>query len=285
MQNQRPEDWSLVIEPQHSWFSFNLKELWRYKDLIWLFVLRDFKAQYKQTILGPVWHLLQPVFTTIMFLVVFTKIANINTGSVPPVLFYLSGITIWNFFSTTMVANSNTFISNASIFGKVYFPRIILPLSTMLSNFFRFGIQLILLFSVIAFYFLAKDYNAFSLKWFGLIPLAFLMGLLGLGLGIFFSSLTTKYRDLAVLLSFAVQLLMYATPVAYPLASVTNPTLQTVLKANPLSPIVENFRALLFGSPAFDWAGLAYSVLFTAVVCIAGLMLFQQTEKSFMDTV
>lgn len=282
---QQADKWDLVIEPQTSWFSFNFSEVRRYKDLLWLFVLRDFKAQYKQTILGPVWHFLQPIFTTLMFLVVFTKIANINTGPVPPVLFYLSGITIWNFFSGTFLANSNTFISNASIFGKVYFPRIILPLSVMVSSMIRFAIQFLLFIAVALFWLAAKGYNAFHISWLALPALVIIMGFMALGIGILFSSLTTKYRDLAVLLSFAIQLLMYATPIAYPLSEVKNATLLTILKINPLTPVVENFRSLLFGSPAFDYTGLLYSILFTVFICFAGLIFFQQTEKSFMDTV
>ena len=242
-------------------------------------------AQYKQTILGPLWHFIQPVFTTIVFLLVFGKIANIPTDGIEPVLFYMSGISIWNYFSACLTTTSNTFIANAGIFGKVYFPRLVIPLSTVLSNIVKFGIQFLLLFCVIMYYAMQKGNFHFGLSWL-LIPLLILMMAgLGLGLGIIISSLTTKYRDLNVLIGFAVQLLMYATPVAYPLSFLKGKSYAAWIAWNPLSPIVEAFRYALFGRGTVDTAGLLYSGFFVVFVLLIGLTVFSKVEKTFMDTV
>ena len=279
------QDWDLTIEPQSSWFALNLREVWKYRDLLVLFVRRDFVASFKQTILGPLWHLIQPMLTTIMFLFVFSKVAKIPTDGIPPVLFYMSGISIWNYFSSCLLGTSNTFVANAGIFGKVYFPRLVIPLSTIASNLVKLGIQLALLMVVLVYYL----FHGFTvhISWsMLLIPLiVLLMALLGLGLGIIFSSLTTKYRDFSVLLGFGMQLFMYATPIAYPMSYLQNKSYQWILKVNPLTSIVELFRYALFGSGVFTWQSILYSVLFTIVVLFLGIALFNRVEKTFIDTV
>lgn len=279
------EHWDQVIEPKGKLFDLNLKEVWRYRDLLWLFVKRDFIAQYKQTILGPLWHFIQPVFTTIMFLFVFGTIANIPTDGIEPVLFYMSGIAIWNYFSACLTATSNTFVANAGIFGKVYFPRLVLPLSTVVSNMVKFGIQFLLLIAVIIFYAIKTGQFYFGTSWLLIPVLMLMMAGLGLGMGIIISSLTTKYRDLSILLGFAVQLLMYATPVAYPLSYLQGKSYAQWVAWNPLSPIVEAFRYALFGTGTIHQTGLIYSTVFIVIVLVSGILIFNKVEKSFMDTV
>ena len=285
--NRRQEDdeWDIVIKPKSALLDINFKALWEYRDLLWLFVKRDFTAQYKQTILGPLWHFIQPVFTTIVFLMVFGKIANIPTDGIEPVLFYMSGITIWNYFSSCLSATSNTFVANASIFGKVYFPRLIIPLSTVMSNMVKFGIQFILLLAAMT-YFSGKGGGFhFGLSWLLIPLLVIMMAGLGLGLGVIISSLTTKYRDFTVLIGFAVQLLMYATPIAYPLSFLKGKSYASWIAWNPLTPIVEAFRYALFGIGTIDIAGLFYSGGFIIVVVFIGLLIFSKVERTFMDTV
>lgn len=246
---------------------------------------RDFTAQYKQTVLGPLWHLIQPVFTALVFLLVFGRIANIPTDGIQPILFYMSGICIWNYFSACLTATSNTFVANAGIFGKVYFPRLVIPLSTVASNIVKFGIQFLLLLGVMMYFGIRHETFHFGKSWL-LIPLLILMmGGLGLGLGIIISSLTTKYRDFTVLIGFAVQLLMYATPVAYPLSFLKGKSFATWISWNPLTPIVEGFRYSLFGSGSIDSGGLLYSMGFVIVVLFLGVVVFSRVEKTFMDTV
>ena len=225
--NDTTEQWDLEIKPQSSLFDLKLKEVWRYRDLMLLFVRRDFVAQYKQTILGPVWHIIQPVLTTIMFLLIFGKIANIPTDGIEPVLFYMSGITIWNYFASCLTSTSNTFVANAGIFGKVYFPRLVLPLSVVISNMARFGIQFGILLLGMFWYALFRHVPIqFGVNWLLIPLLVFIMAGIGLGLGIIISALTTKYRDFTVLTRFAVQLIMYATPVVYPLSFLKKNLLQ-----------------------------------------------------------
>ncbi|MDB5191555.1 MAG: transporter permease [Segetibacter sp.] len=279
------DNWDLIIEPKSKLFEFQLKEVWKYRDLLFLFVRRDFVSQYKQTILGPLWHLIQPLFTTLMFLLVFGQIANITTDGIHPILFYMSGITIWNYFSSCLNATSNTFVANAGIFGKVYFPRLVLPLSSVFSNIIKFAIQFALLVLMMVYFkLIGTDIN---LNWtLGILPvLVIMMAALGLGLGIIISSLTTKYRDLTFLIGFAVQLLMYATPIAYPLSFLQNKSYVAWIKWNPLSPIVESFRYALFGSGTFSPSGLLYSGAFILVTLVIGLIFFNKVEKSFMDTI
>jgi lipopolysaccharide transport system permease protein len=247
------EGWTEVIEPKRSLLDVNLKELWRYRDLIMLFVRRDFVSVYKQTVLGPLWLFIQPLFTTITFYFVFSKIAKIPTDNVDPILFYLSGITLWNYFSDCFSKTSNTFVANAGIFGKVYFPRLATPISIVISSLIKLG-------------------------------LIILMAIMGLGLGIIFSALTTKYRDLSFLLTFGIQLLMYATPIIYPL-SYTSGKLHKILSYNPLTPIIENFRYAFFGIGQLDIQGLIYTSVFSISVLILGVIIFNRVEKNFMDTV
>jgi len=278
-------DWDLIIEPKTSLFDLRLKEVWKYRDLLVLFVRRDFVAAYKQTILGPVWHFIQPIFTTIMFTLVFGKIAGIPTDGIPSVLFYMSGITIWNYFSACLTSTSNTFLSNAGIFGKVYFPRLISPLSTVTSNLVKFGIQFLLLLAFMIYFGIADGNFHFGVSWLLIPVLVIMMAMMGLGLGIIISSMTTKYRDLNILLGFGVQLLMYATPVAYPMSFLKSKSYAAWIQWNPLSPIVEMFRYSLFGEGTFDGWHLLYSFGFIVIVLFIGLLMFNKVEKTFMDTV
>jgi lipopolysaccharide transport system permease protein len=284
--NDTSKHWDLEIKPKASFFDLNLKEVWRYRDLMMLFVRRDFVAQYKQTILGPLWHIIQPVLTTIMFLLVFGKIANIPTDGIEPILFYMSGITIWNYFSTCLTATSNTFVANAHIFGKVYFPRLVLPLSIVMSNIVKLGIQFGILFLAMVWFAVFRDVPInFGVNWLLIPVLVIIMAGIGLGLGIIISSLTTKYRDFTVLISFAVQLLMYATPVVYPLSFLKGKSFAVVIEWNPLSPIVEGFRYALFQTGSFSLLSLGYSVAFMVVVMLIGAVYFSKVERRFMDTV
>lgn len=279
------EHWDLVIKPKSNLLDINLKEVWQYRDLLWMFIKRDFAAQYKQTLLGPLWHFIQPLFTTLVFVVVFSKIAAISTDGLPPLLFYLSGITIWNYFSSCLISTSNTFVANAYIFGKVYFPRLVMPISVVLSNMVKFGIQMLLLLLVMLWY-AVKGSTIHIWATVLFIPiLLIMMAGMGLGLGIIISSLTTKYRDFTVLVTFGVQLLMYATPVVYPMSVVENVQLKFWLSINPLTPMVEAFRYALLGVGTFDTVQLLYSALFIIIVLLLGLLLFGKVEKTFMDTV
>jgi lipopolysaccharide transport system permease protein len=279
------EYWDEIIEPSAKLFDLRLKEVWRYRDLLILFVKRDFAAQYKQTVLGPLWHLVQPIFTTLVFLMVFHGIANISTDGIDAVLFYMSGITIWNYFSSCLTATSNTFVANAGIFGKVYFPRLVIPLSTVLSNIIKFGIQFFLL--LIAMIWIGtRDHNFyFGLSWLLIPLLVIMMAGLGLGLGIIISSLTTKYRDFTVLIGFAVQLLMYATPIAYPLSFLKGKSYVWLIQYNPLTPIVEAFRYSLLGKGSFEPMHLLYAGIFIIATLFLGMLIFNKVERSFMDTV
>jgi lipopolysaccharide transport system permease protein len=283
--NDTTEHWDLEIKPKASLLDLNLHEVWRYRDLLWLFVKRDFAAQYKQTILGPVWHFIQPIFTTIMFLFIFGKIANIPTDGIEAVPFYMSGIAIWNYFSSCLTATSNTFVANAAIFGKVYFPRLVIPLSTVMSNMVRFGIQFLLLLAVMGWYGIKTNSFHIGFSWLLIPVLVFMMAALGLGLGIIISALTTKYRDFTVLIGFAVQLLMYATPVAYPMSFLRDKSYGAWVAWNPLSPIIETFRYALFGTNTLDTAGLLYSAGVIAVMLVVGMLIFSKVERTFMDTV
>lgn len=280
------ESWTEVISPKAHLFDIRLKELWHYRDLIFLFVRRDMIAQYRQTILGPLWYIIQPALTTTMFLIVFNRIARISTGDLPPVMFYMCGISIWNYFASCLNATSGTFVANAGIFGKVYFPRLVTPLSIVISNLARFGIQFGLLLAVTLWYHFTGQYQ-FTPGWHNLlIPvIAIVMALFGLGLGIIISSLTTKYRDLTVLIGFGVQLLMYVTPVAYPLSFLEKSSYKVFIQWNPLSSLVEGFRYAVYGSGSFDGAMFLYSISCTLLILVTGIMIFSKVERSFMDTV
>ena len=279
------EHWDLILEPKAAFFDIQLKEVWKYRDLLWLFVKRDFSAQYKQTILGPLWHFIQPIFTTIVFLLVFGKIANIPTDGIQPVLFYMSGISIWNYFSACLTATSNTFVANAGIFGKVYFPRLVIPLSTVMSNIVKFAIQFVLLLAVMSWYGIKTGHFHFGASWLLIPLLVIMMAGIGLGLGIIISSLTTKYRDFNVLIGFAVQLLMYATPVAYPMSYLKGKSFAAWIAWNPLTPIVEAFRFALFGTGNINTMALVYSAGVIAVLLFVGLLVFSKVERTFIDTV
>jgi lipopolysaccharide transport system permease protein len=279
------EQWDLIIRPKSNLFDINLKEVWHYRDLLWMFIKRDFAAQYKQTILGPLWHFIQPLFTTLVFVVVFSKIAAISTDGLPPLLFYLSGITIWNYFSSCLIATSSTFVSNSYIFGKVYFPRLVMPISVVLSNMVKFCIQLLLVIGVMIWYALNGVSFQLSATLLYIPMLLVMMAGMGLGLGIIISSFTTKYRDFTVLVTFGVQLLMYATPVVYPMSAVNSQNLKFWLSINPLAPIIEAFRFALLGTGSFESLQLLYSAIFICVVMIVGLLMFGKVEKTFMDTV
>lgn len=273
------------ISARSNLFNVRIREVWRYRDLILLFVRRDFVAQYKQTILGPLWLVLQPLLTTLTFYIIFSKIAKIPTGGVDPILFYLSGITLWNYFSDCLTKTSNTFVANAGIFGKVYFPRLVIPLSVILSNLIKFGIQCMLLVLVFIVQSMRNDltFNGNWALW--ILPLFILiMALMGLGLGLIFSALTVKYRDLSYLLTFSVQLLMYATPILYPLTFAQG-TFRNVIAFNPLTELFESFRYGLFSIGAINGTGIIYTVSFTLVVLILGIFVFNRVERSFMDTV
>ena len=278
------QDWTEVIEPRTRLLDLGLRNVWRYRDLVLLFVRRDFISTYKQTILGPIWFFIQPLLTTITYMIVFGGIANISTDGLPQLPFYLAGVTIWNYFAQTLTTVSTVFTANAAIFGKVYFPRLTMPLSIVLSNLIRFGIQFGLFLAVWAYYLITQDSlhpNLYIL----LTPvLLVLMGLLSLGLGMIFSAMTTKYRDLAMLLAFGVQLLMYATPVIYPLSRLPA-AYRPYIMANPLSPIVETFRFAFLGTGSFSWLHLGYSALVTLVMLLVGTVVFNKIEKTFTDTV
>jgi lipopolysaccharide transport system permease protein len=279
------EKWTEIISPKRSLLDINLKELWRYRDLIMLFVRRDFVSQYKQTILGPIWLFIQPLFTTLTFFFVFNQIAKIPTDNIDPILFYLSGITLWNYFSDCFNKTSNTFVANAGIFGKVYFPRLATPISIVFSNLIKLGIQVLLFLAVMGYQIIFKGAEVNINLHILILPfLIILMAVMGLGLGIIFSALTTKYRDLSFLLAFGIQLLMYATPIIYPL-SYTSGKLHTLISMNPLTPIMESFRYAFFSIGSFDWSGLAYTSIFSFGVLFLGIIIFNQVEKSFMDTV
>jgi lipopolysaccharide transport system permease protein len=281
---EEQENWTEIIQPRTNLFDLGLADVWRYRDLVMLFVRRDFVSTYKQTILGPIWFFIQPLLTTLTFIIIFGRVAQLSTDGLPMMVFYLAGITVWNYFSTTLTATSTVFTTNAAIFGKVYFPRLTLPLSIVISNLIRFGIQF-LLFFVVWLYYLLIGNNIQPNTYIILTPiLILLMGLLSLGLGMIFSALTTKYRDLAMLLTFGVQLLMYATPVIYPLSSIPEQYKWLIL-ANPMSSIIETFRYSFLGSGTFSWGYLGYSVVVTLVILFLGTVIFNKVQKSFTDTV
>ena len=282
--NNQQHDWS--IEPQNSLFDLKLKDTWAYRDLLWLLVRRDFVSFYKQTILGPLWFFIQPIFTTIIFTFVFGQMAKISTDGLPQPLFYMAGITAWNYFADCLTKTSTVFKDNANIFGKVYFPRLIMPLSIVVSNLVRFGVQFLLFLMVMGYYyFIAKQ--DFSVTWaISLFPLVvILMALLGLGLGMLISAMTTKYRDLAFLVTFGVQLLMYATTVIYPLSTIIKKPLGWIVAYNPMTPLIETFRYGFLGNGTFSWSALGYTTAITLGILLAGIVVFNKVEKNFVDTV
>lgn len=279
------ETWDLEIKPKTGLLQLNLAEVWRYRDLIVLFVRRDFVAQYKQTILGPIWFVLQPILTTMMFLVIFTRVARLPTDGINPIVFYMSGVTIWTYFSACLTSTSNTFLSNAGIFGKVYFPRLVTPVSLIISNLIRFGIQFCLLLGTMTWFSFKGFPVTVTIYWLFIPVLLLIFAGMALGIGIIVSSLTTKYRDFSVLVGFGMQLLMYATPIVYPISFLQTKGFGWAIEINPLSPLVEAYRFVLFGKGTFTMEGLLYSFSFSAVILFLGMVFFNRVEKTFMDTV
>jgi len=279
------ESWDMIIQPQRSLLDLRLGELWRYKDLVMLFVRRDFVAVYKQTILGPLWYLIQPLLTTITFTVIFGNIASLPTDGLPQFLFYMSGTVVWSYFAACLTKTSETFVQNANLFGKVYFPRMAVPVSILISNLITFVIQFVLFLVFIPYFAWQGSDIRLNWLWIALSPvLILMMAGLGLGFGIIVSSLTTKYRDLRFLVQFGVQLLMYATPVIYPVSSIPAQW-QWVIQINPMSPIVEAFRYAFLGAGTVNIGLLLYSFGFMLVVVFMGAVIFNRVEQTFMDTV
>jgi lipopolysaccharide transport system permease protein len=281
----KEEHWDLVIEPHNRLFDLKLREVWRYRDLLLLFVKRDFVAQYRQTILGPLWHFINPIFTTLTYTIIFGNVAQLSTDGTPKLVFYMSGVTLWNFFSTTMTTTGSTFIANAGIFGKVYFPRLIMPLSNVLSKMIAFFIQLGLLLCFVGYYKIQGMLDGMS--WINIVYLPLVLLIIsgfGLGIGIIISSLTTKYRDLNVLIGFGINLLMYATPVIYPLSAIPE-KYRNLIAWNPITPIMEFFRYMFTGTGTYTPFTLLYSACMMCLLLFIGLLLFNKVEKTFMDTV
>ena len=291
MSQNNQEKWTTVIKPRNKLFEVNLKEIWDYRDLLMLFVKRDIITSYKQTILGPLWWIIQPAMTVFMYMVVFGGIAGIPTDGIPQPLFYLSGVCMWQYFSTCLGSTSSTFTGNAGLFGKVYFPRLIMPLEKVISNLVRFGIQLGLFIAVYIF-FTVKGVAPVPNWYLLLFPLlVVMMAGLALGFGILISSMTTKYRDLSILFGFIVQLWMYATPIVYPLSQVKGKTaagfdLYTLMHYNPVTPVLETFKyGALSAGEFIGWGWLAYSFGFMLVLLALGVLIFNKVQRSFMDTV
>jgi lipopolysaccharide transport system permease protein len=286
--SSKNENWLYTISPKKKVIDLNLKEIWQYRDLLILFVKRNVITVYKQTILGPLWFLIQPLFTSIIFTLVFNNLGQIKTGDVPPFLFNMAGITAWNYFKECLNGTSNTFVKNQGIFGKVYFPRVIMPLTVVISNLLKFGIQLGI-FVCFFIYFYLNGSNIQVNYTLALLPVyVLIMALLGLGFGMIFSSLTTKYRDLTVLIGFGVSLLMYLSAVPYPLSEAKNkfPNYVTVfVEYNPLTQVIEGFRYSLLNIGMFNWNKLIYTLIFGILIVLVGLILFNRTEKKFIDTV
>lgn len=279
------EKYRMVITPHQKLWSVDFKEIWRYRDLIELFVRRNIVVQYKQTILGPLWYIIQPLLTVIMNMVVFGGIAKMSTDGVPQAIFYMAGNVCWFYFSDCLNQTSSTFTANQAMFGKVYFPRLVVPIATVLSNLLRFGIQIGLFVAFYLYFFLSG--SDICPNWAILLVPVFVLMIagLGLGFGILVSSMTTKYRDLTILFTFIVQLWMYATPIVYPISMVTNETLRTIIMANPMTSIIEAFKYATLGQGYFSWLALGYSFAFMTILLIFGVVVFNKVQRSFMDTV
>jgi lipopolysaccharide transport system permease protein len=284
----KDESWLYVISSKKRLIDFNFKEIWQYKDLLFLFVKRNVITVYKQTILGPLWYLIQPLFTSVIFTVIFNDLAEIPTGAAPAFLFNLAGITSWNYFKECFVGTSNTFVSNQAIFGKVYFPRVIVPMSTVISNLIKYGIQILVFVGFYLYYVFVQGKPIqpdFALLLFPVLVVV--MGLLGLGFGMIISSMTTKYRDMTFLVNFGVQLLMYASAVMYPVSFFKTklPSLSWLVEYNPMTTVIETFRFMAFGVGDYSVEKLIYAVVFSIVIFLIGLVVFNKTEKSFIDTI
>ena len=284
---QENEHWDIVIQPDKKLFSLDLQEVWRYRDLLVMYVKRDIVTMYKQTILGPLWYIIQPLFTTIMFMFVFGGIAGISTDGLPQPLFYMAGILCWNYFSECLTKCSETFNANQQIFGKVYFPRLVVPFSITLSSLLKMVIQFVLFIAIYIFY-ICSGYTP-NITWYILlVPLLVVMlAGLGLGFGLIISSMTTKYRDLRFMISFGVQLWMYITPVIYPLSILKQnyPNYVWAIVANPLTSIIETFKLAFLGQGTFEWSYLLYSIIFTIIVMFLGMLTFNKVQRSFMDVI
>lgn len=283
--SQNNEIWDIEISPKASFFKVDFKEIWRFRDLMSLFIKRDIVSVYKQTILGPLWFFIQPLLTTLVFTIIFGNIAKISTDGKPAILFYLSGIVLWTYFSEAITSTASTFTTNASIFGKVYFPRIIMPLSKVLSNMLKLAIQMLLLVGVYCYLLITHKVNFNISSSIFLLPVLLIIIInLGMGLGMIVSSLTTKYKDLNFLLTFGVQLLMYASPVIYSVESIKESAYYKFIAYNPISPVIETFRSSILGGNT-DYKMLIYSFVVSVVILIAGFFIFNNTEKTFIDTV
>ena len=287
MQNNSEQEWSSEIKPKTSFFALNLGEVWAYKDLLFIFVQRDITTVYKQTILGPLWFFIQPLFTTITFTLIFNKMAGIDTGAIPPFLFNMSGIVVWGYFTSCLSSTSDTFKANAAIFGKVYFPRLIVPMSIVISNIFKFLIQLLIFLVFYVYFYLQGAPLSFNFMTPFFPILIILMGILGLGLGMLISSVVTKYRDFSQLIGFGVQLLMYISAVMYPIALIQDriPQYAGWIKYNPLAYFIETARYMMLNTGSVSVKGLLYATVAVVVIFFMGLIMFNKTEKSFIDTV
>lgn len=273
------------ISSKHKWFDLKLKEVWQYKDLIWLFTKRSFVVKYKQTILGPAWLFLSPLITSFIYTFIFGGIAGMSTDGIPQILFYMASNAIWTLFATSINSNASTFTANAGVFGKVYFPRLTTPISNMLSAIIQFGIQMLLVVAILVYFVFTGEVSP---NWLAMlyIPLILVqLGVMGMGFGIIISSMTTKYRDLSILVTFGVQLWMYATPVVYPLSTLGNGMMRTIMLINPVTAPVELFRYALLGQGIIDLVSIVWSVVFTVLVIVFGIMVFNKVERTFMDTV
>ncbi len=285
MNKEKNEDWDIIIKPRSAFFNINLAEVWAYKDLILLMVKRDLTAIYKQTVLGPLWMFIQPLFTTAIYTFTFSTNAHLSTDNIPPILFYLMGQTFWTYFSECLNKTSNTFIANSAVFGKVYFPRLVMPFSVIISNLIKLALQLILLTAVYLYYYFTTDQLHVSANALLLVPFCIIiLGLFSLSMGIFFSSITTKYRDFTFLLSFAIQLLMFASCVVFPVSMYSDKA-KALLLYNPIVTCMETIRASLTGHGYFSMYYLSVTVIITFVCLFLSILVFNRTEKSFMDTV
>lgn len=279
------EKYHTHISSKHKWFDLKLKEVWQYRDLIWLFTKRSFVIKYKQTVLGPAWLFLSPIITSLIYSFVFGGIAGMSTDGVPHILFYLSGTAIWTYFSTIVTTNSTTFTVNANVFGKVYFPRLTMPISDVLASLIQFFIQMIMVVVFLVYFVFTGEVSP---NWwaFSLIPVVLIhLGVMGLGFGIIISSMTTKYRDLAILVTFGISLWMYATPIVYPLSQLGDGLMKTALMLNPVTMPVEIFRYAILGQGTINYLYLGVSLVFTIFVAVFGIMIFNKVERNFMDTV
>ncbi len=276
--------WDKEITPKKSLFDLNINQIWKFRDLLFLFVWRDFVSVYKQTILGPLWFFIQPILTSITFTIIFGNFAQISTDGMPKIIFYMAGITMWNYFADCLNKTSNTFVVNQGLFGKVYFPRLIVPLSIIVTNLLKFGIQIILFIVFWTYFYVTTD--TMQPNWYILIfpLLIIIMAALGLGFGMVISALTTKYRDLTFLIGFGVQLLMYGSPVIYPISTVPE-KYQWIIKLNPMTSIIDTFKHAFMGTGSFDGYNLLYSGVFAICILMLGLVVFNKVEKSFIDTV